>query len=61
MEKRFEAMEDMLRDHSDRIEKLEAAVKRLEALIDACPDCRGRPGNLCYTCNGTGRKSGGRR
>ena len=53
-----EELEAKLLDALDRIAKLEAEVKRLDALADACPQCNGLPGMLCGTCMGTGRRSG---
>lgn len=61
MENRFEAMEKMLQENSDLIEKLEAALKRVEAIADASPECGGLPEMLCGICYGSGKKSGGRR
>lgn len=54
-------LSDQLTVALDRIAKLEAEVKRIEAMADACPQCKGLPGMMCGICYGSGRKSGGRR
>ena len=57
-------LEMKLLEAIDRVTKLEGEIKRLDAEVlkaDACPQCGGRPGRMCITCNGTGRRSGGKR
>lgn len=54
-------LEQKLLEALGRIAKLEADLKRVEAMADACPQCGGLPGMMCGVCRGTGKKSGGRR